>query len=47
MVEGQTLKIQESVNPTCRQFYAETRESYQSRLRLLKSIFGKELFNEK
>ena len=47
MVERQTLKIQESINPTCRQFYAETRESYLSRLRLLQSIFGKELFNEK
>ena len=47
MMDRQTLKIQKSTNPTCRQFYVDIRENHRSRLRLLKSIFGEELFNEK
>ena len=47
MVQRLTLRVQESVNPSCRQFHAEARDGYVARLKLLESIFGKDLFNEK
>ena len=47
VAQHHTLKMKESANPTSRQFHANVREGYVSRLKLLESIFGKNLFNEK
>ena len=47
VAQHHTLKMKESTNPTSRQFHANVREGYISRLKLLETIFGKELFNEK
>lgn len=43
----QTLRIQESFNPTCRQHYAAVREVYTTCMKLLSDIFGSDLFREK
>ena len=42
-----TLKMKKSSDPSSRQFHANVREGYISRIKLLQQIFGKELFNEK
>ncbi|MDE7345311.1 MAG: hypothetical protein K2N48_01060 [Muribaculaceae bacterium] len=47
VAQHHTLKMKESTNPTSRQFHANVREGYISRLKLLETIFGKDLFNEK
>lgn len=47
VAQHHTIKMKESTNPSGRQFHANEREGYISRLKLLEHIFGKDLFNDK
>lgn len=47
VAQHHSIKMKESTNPTSRQFHANVREGYISRLKLLEQIFGPDLFKEK
>ena len=47
MARLHTEKMKESNNPSSRQFHANVRDGYISRIKLLQQIFGNNLFNEK
>lgn len=42
-----TQKMKESTNSTAIQYYANLREGYVSRIKLMKQIFGSDMFNDK
>lgn len=46
MAQYHTKKMKENVHPMSRQIHANVRKGYISRLKLLETIFGKELFND-
>lgn len=46
VAQHHTIKMKESTNPTSRQFHANVREGYISRLKLLEQIFGADLFQK-
>ena len=45
MARLHTKKMKESTNPSSRQFHANVRDGYISRLKLIEQLFGKDLFN--